>query len=415
MSGVSNEWRDSCVAFCDEGGIDDRGMYNKVTNCIIHDIDCMGTKAAGIASGGGSYGGQYIGNTIREGGGNGITIYLASSLRVEHNHIYDVGSLTIEAGLIWSGWTHGGGTVIAYNRVHDNLDARDGDGISLDKQTQDYRIHHNLVWNVKSTGIKLNSPALNSEVYNNTILSSCTEAFWCCCGPYENLNQRGCKFINNIANAPMFFAKGAGAPEQHHNGYYAVDANGWPTPTSRAIDAGVVIPGITDGYVGAAPDIGCFEVGTEPWRAGADWEETDFTRVPNTEGFETGDLIEFDWRSDGDTPWLVTSQEKHSGFYSAESGPLSDGETTTLRVTLDCRRGEVAFWRKVFSEQGWNCLMFSINGNERARWSGKQNWAQVSFPVSGGRTTFEWRYSKDSSGSSGQDAAWIDDIEFPIK
>jgi hypothetical protein len=30
---------------------------------------------------------------------------------------------------------------------------------------------------------------------------------------------------------------------------------------SRAVDAGVVLPGITDGYVGRAPDLGAYELG----------------------------------------------------------------------------------------------------------------------------------------------------------
>jgi hypothetical protein len=35
-----------------------------------------------------------------------------------------------------------------------------------------------------------------------------------------------------------------------------------------AIDAGVVIPGFTDGYVAAAPDLGAYESGSLPWTAG---------------------------------------------------------------------------------------------------------------------------------------------------
>jgi hypothetical protein len=35
-------------------------------------------------------------------------------------------------------------------------------------------------------------------------------------------------------------------------------------PHSRAIDAGVVLPGITDGFIGAAPDLGAYELGAEP-------------------------------------------------------------------------------------------------------------------------------------------------------
>ena len=32
-------------------------------------------------------------------------------------------------------------------------------------------------------------------------------------------------------------------------------------PDSKAVDAGVVLPGINDGFTGKAPDLGCYEVG----------------------------------------------------------------------------------------------------------------------------------------------------------
>ncbi|HEY5002694.1 MAG TPA: choice-of-anchor Q domain-containing protein, partial [Ktedonobacteraceae bacterium] len=37
---------------------------------------------------------------------------------------------------------------------------------------------------------------------------------------------------------------------------------------SPAINAGTVIPGITDGYVGSAPDIGAYESGATRWLSG---------------------------------------------------------------------------------------------------------------------------------------------------
>ncbi len=40
------------------------------------------------------------------------------------------------------------------------------------------------------------------------------------------------------------------------------------TSGSQAIDKGIAIPGITDGYVGAAPDLGALEYGKEPFKVG---------------------------------------------------------------------------------------------------------------------------------------------------
>ena len=35
----------------------------------------------------------------------------------------------------------------------------------------------------------------------------------------------------------------------------------WSAATSAAVDAGVVIPNITDGFTGKAPDLGAYELG----------------------------------------------------------------------------------------------------------------------------------------------------------
>ena len=44
-----------------------------------------------------------------------------------------------------------------------------------------------------------------------------------------------------------------------------------PNPDSILVDAGIAIDGFTDGYVGAAPDIGAYEYGAEMWVPGITW------------------------------------------------------------------------------------------------------------------------------------------------
>jgi hypothetical protein len=57
---------------------------------------------------------------------------------------------------------------------------------------------------------------------------------------------------------------------------------------------------------------------------------------------------------------------------------------------------------------------FYIDGVEQGSWSGEQAWAQQSYPVTAGSHTFRWTYSKDVNQVGGSDAAWIDDIVFPL-
>jgi hypothetical protein len=47
-------------------------------------------------------------------------------------------------------------------------------------------------------------------------------------------------------------------------------------------------------------------------------------------------------------------------------------------------------------------------------WSGNQDWHKVSYPIAAGDHHFVWVYEKDEATSSGDDAAWIDYIEYPL-
>ena len=136
--------------------------------------------------------------------------------------------------------------------------------------------------------------------------------------------------------------------------------------------------------------------------------------APTTEDFERGTFSKFPWEHHADATWAVTSWQKHSGTYSAGADAIDDDRSTTLQVTLDCVSGNITFYRKVSSESDFDYLEFYIDGVLEGMWSGEEDWAEVSFPVSAGKRTFKWTYSKDSSVSEGDDTAWIDDIVFPV-
>ena len=136
--------------------------------------------------------------------------------------------------------------------------------------------------------------------------------------------------------------------------------------------------------------------------------------VSMVEDFETNDFSKFSWSSYGEQSWDTTRSERHSGFFSARSGSIEDFESTTLQVSIDCVSGDITFYRKVSSEPRRDNLKFKIDGVEKGVWSGEEDWFEVSFAVDEGTRTFEWTYSKNGSDSEGNDAAWIDDIVFPI-
>ncbi len=72
------------------------------------------------------------------------------------------------------------------------------------------------------------------------------------------------------------------------------------------------------------------------------------------------------------------------------------------------------FYCKVSSERACDYLKFYIDEVEIFKWSGIEDWDEVTFPVTAGTKIFEWAYSKDGSISRGYDTAWIDEIIFPL-
>jgi hypothetical protein len=133
------------------------------------------------------------------------------------------------------------------------------------------------------------------------------------------------------------------------------------------------------------------------------------------EGFETGDFSAFAWDNSSSVPWTIVSSDMNSGSYSARSGAIGNNTNTNLQLTMDIvSDGEISFFRKVSSESGWDYLKFYIDGQEQGSWSGQEGWSEESYPVSAGTRTFKWTYIKDTGMTGGSDAAWIDDIRFPM-
>jgi len=134
--------------------------------------------------------------------------------------------------------------------------------------------------------------------------------------------------------------------------------------------------------------------------------------------FETGNFSLFPWESSGDANWSVTNNTPYEGIYCAKSGNIGSNETSSLSLTLNIvQSGNISFFKKVSCENdpdnNYDYLSFSIDGVEMTRWDGVLPWAEVSYPVSSGLHNFTWLYSKDPAVDSGEDCAWIDNIQFP--
>ncbi|HRZ75822.1 MAG TPA: C25 family cysteine peptidase [Bacteroidales bacterium] len=133
------------------------------------------------------------------------------------------------------------------------------------------------------------------------------------------------------------------------------------------------------------------------------------------EDWETGGFGKFAWQQGGSMPWTVVNTGAWEGTYCAASGNIPHSASSELTVQVNVLMNDsISFYRKVSSEDGYDYLIFSIDGVPADQWSGVVGWSRVSYPVNPGPHTFRWSYEKDWWVASGSDKAWIDYIEFPV-
>jgi hypothetical protein len=128
------------------------------------------------------------------------------------------------------------------------------------------------------------------------------------------------------------------------------------------------------------------------------------------QNFETNTITPL--TTGGSANWATQTTVKFAGTYAAKSGTIADSQTTQMSHTIVIPAGgaTLSFYYNVSSESGYDYLRFYIDGVQQNQWSGAIGWTQQSYILAAGSRTLRWEYSKDSSSSSGTDAAYIDNI-----
>jgi len=272
ISGQHNQLRRSSVGFSAGNGVSLLGESNRVVNCLIHDCNYMATDCGLIRAMGRDHLISHC--TLYNAGRSGIVNRYLKRSRIEYNNIYNVGLLTADLGATYCYDTDGEGTLIAYNWVHDNH-ANTGVGIYIDNNSPNHLIHHNVTWNNADSGIRLNTPTANCLVYNNTCYNNGNSiGYW---GPDNNSEWQGGEIFNNIFSDEVSLGTNATSGNNFSGDdprfVYPDDNDFRLQPDSPCIDAGKIIPGITDDFRGNAPDIGAYEYEGDDWVPGIDWGE----------------------------------------------------------------------------------------------------------------------------------------------
>lgn len=336
IQGSNNVVKNSKIAYSSGNCVVVTGSNNTLINNEIRDCDYNGTDDAAIyISSFYSAANNLISyNTIYNTGRGAILMKYAPGTRISYNDISQFGELMHDMGGLYVFRTDGMGTEIDHNYVYNGPNNELTTGIYLDNGSTNYLIHHNVVWNVPNAMI-LNYPNNFNLMYNNTFYSP---------GRIIGNHWYGDQFFNNII--------GETAPSNEavwgYNLHPYASSLSFVNPSagnfrlqsgSRAINAGKVIPGITDGYSDSLPDIGAYEYGGADWTPGRNFTSpptqtyslsaTSYRNLIVNGGFEPGLN---GWTKTGASAAVQDGAIFHTGFKGLRlgSGSSADGVQQTV-------------------------------------------------------------------------------------
>jgi hypothetical protein len=140
--------------------------------------------------------------------------------------------------------------------------------------------------------------------------------------------------------------------------------------------------------------------------------------VVNNGNLPTGDLADacdatqYNWTTAGDEDWFFQTTTTHDGIDAARSGPVGPNGSSEMELSVT-GPGTLTFWWKVSSQGSSDELAVYASGSEDSHAiSGNVGWTKVTLTIDDGPQTVTWTYSKDSSGSAGEDAGWVDQVHF---
>jgi hypothetical protein len=306
LHGTNHVFKNSVLHLSAGNGVNVRGSGTTVQNCTIYDVSYGGTYTAAITIEVGSHDLKILNNTLYNTGRDVINMNTNAypnngykNNEIAYNNIYGYARTQFDLGGIYSCCdTSHLGSRWHHNLIHEP--ANTGNGIHLDNGTYDVAIDHNVIWGLKGTGdvnhggngINLgghtNSPPAGSKlpyltatILNNTIVAGLNYTifnYFATTSYDANMTVRNNILDGATPTGQDFGYIAGGTPVADHNlvtpdgsAQYTSPATGDFTlkATSTAIDKGVPITGITDGFVGTAPDEGAYESGLPAWKAGS--------------------------------------------------------------------------------------------------------------------------------------------------
>lgn len=271
--GDNNEIKNSKIGYSSGTLINIEGNSNRIVNNIIHNGSYMASYDPLVKLSSGtsnliSY------NEIRDSGRFNI-YWRSGSGEISYNDISNGMWLSRDGALLYSWGLDMGNSDIHHNLIHDSKGSDMSVGLYFDNYANNVVAHHNVIYN-NDVGIQMNTPGNYRLIYNNTVVNHRTSSIGFWGSPPYNQELFGSRVYNNI------FTNSVSLTTDTANGYNTTSSTGvnFVNPSandyrlnsgSTAINSGAVLAGVTDGYVGPAPDAGAFEFGGVDWKAGPDF------------------------------------------------------------------------------------------------------------------------------------------------
>ena len=303
IDGDNHAVRRCLIAWASTEGVKLKWRSNTVEDCLIRDVSWDGSLAYAAVSLGNS-GKKADGSFARQctvfNGGNALIHFSGPGHVIEYNHVFNGGLACKDVALVYTQLPTCEGGIVRYNWVHGcRTEEGGGLGIRGDDQTRGLTVHHNVVWDCGRDGIIVKGDT--NVVCNNTVFDIGTAEKH---GNYVNLQttpepkkpwreqwpllekqNEHSLIANNAALTITGDNKGApyGFAQNLFNNYQGKDLrltnpaqfDFRPQLGSPLVDTGKVVSGISESFQGKAQDIGAYELGVPPWKAGITWQIKD--------------------------------------------------------------------------------------------------------------------------------------------
>jgi len=281
LRGTGHVLKNSVLAWSPGNLVNIDGTGITVTNNLIHNGAYLGGYATPVRIAETAVGTVTF-NTIHTSGRFLVDIAGGTkpgASRIAYNHLYDYGRQTRDLGAIYACCGFDGmGTRMDHNWIHGNqVWDKYGTGIFLDDSAFNFKVDHNVLWDDGTFGTKMNASGGDGTSFDNLWHNNTYAPGHGFSDGGTITDGTGSEFRNNAwAHGSAIFEKTQTNVTVTNNSsnrvrpkYVNTTVNDFRLQSgSPLIDAGAVISGVTDGYVGSAPDQGAYEYGAPDWIVG---------------------------------------------------------------------------------------------------------------------------------------------------